>query len=154
MSDDSSPTQPNSSSTGTDNPFSSQATGLVETTFAETLGLSMHNAVLNQQSAQMTASASITNACARLLQSPQPIASSKDSDDKKTEDTAPDDKGGTGGNNSDEINKPETPKKWLKIKNFMKKKPKTTVDETPETPIPTETESTAEPTSVEEGSDK
>ena len=52
------------------NPFSSQPTGLVETTFAETIGLSMHNAVTNQQSSQMTTSASITNACARLLQAP------------------------------------------------------------------------------------
>ena len=54
------------------NPFSSQPTGLVETTFAETIGLSMHNAVTNQQSSQMTTSASITNACARLLQTPAP----------------------------------------------------------------------------------
>lgn len=52
------------------NPFSNQATGLLETTFAETLGLSMHNAVSNQQSSQMTTSASVTNACARLLQAP------------------------------------------------------------------------------------
>ena len=56
------------------NPFSNQPTGLVETTFAETLGLSMHNAIFNQQSSQMTTSASITNACARLLQTPVPLA--------------------------------------------------------------------------------
>ncbi|WP_076585344.1 RebB family R body protein [Vibrio ostreicida] len=48
--------------------FSSQSTGLLETTLADTLGLSMHNAVSNQQQSQMTTSASITNACARLLQ--------------------------------------------------------------------------------------
>lgn len=57
-------------STVSNNPFSNQATGLVETTFAETLGLSMHNAISNQQSSQMTTSASVTNACARLLQTP------------------------------------------------------------------------------------
>lgn len=55
------------------NPFSNQATGLLETTFAETLGLSMHNAVSNQQSSQMTTSASVTNACARLLKAPSVI---------------------------------------------------------------------------------
>jgi hypothetical protein len=56
----------------TTNPFSNLATGLVETTFAETLGLSMHNAIVNQQSSQMTTSASVTNACARLLQVQSP----------------------------------------------------------------------------------
>jgi len=70
------------------NPFSVQPTGLVETTFAETLGLSMHNAISNQQSSQMTTSASITNACARLLQAPMPVKAKKDkeqSDDSATE---------------------------------------------------------------------
>jgi len=57
--------------------FSAQPTGLVETTLAETLGLSMHNAITNQQSSQMTTSASITNACARLLQSAPPVAAKK-----------------------------------------------------------------------------
>lgn len=52
--------------------FSNQPTGLVETTFAETIGLSMHNAISNQQNSQMTTAASITNACARLLQAPAP----------------------------------------------------------------------------------
>ncbi|KGJ87964.1 RebB family R body protein [Colwellia psychrerythraea] len=60
--------------TATNNPFSNQPTGLVETTFAETLGLSMHNAITNQQSSQMTTSASVTNACARLLQTPTHIS--------------------------------------------------------------------------------
>jgi len=59
------------------NPFSNQPTGMVETTFAETLGLSMHNAITNQQSSQMTTSASITNACARLLQAQSPMTKSK-----------------------------------------------------------------------------
>ena len=59
------------------NPFSNQATGLLETTFAETLGLSMHNAVSNQQSSQMTTSASVTNACARLLQAPKLVIKDK-----------------------------------------------------------------------------
>ncbi|KZN39645.1 RebB family R body protein [Pseudoalteromonas luteoviolacea] len=51
-------------------PFSQQATSMTETTLAETLGLSMHNAVTSQQHAQMTTAASITNACARLLKTP------------------------------------------------------------------------------------
>lgn len=67
------------------NPFSSQPTGLVETIFAETLGLSMHNAVASQQSSQMTTAASITNACARLLQSPVPKAPQKKEKEKKAE---------------------------------------------------------------------
>ncbi|NOI27093.1 RebB family R body protein [Vibrio coralliilyticus] len=48
--------------------FSSQPTSLLETTLADTLGLSMHNAVSTQQQSQMTTAASVTNACARLLQ--------------------------------------------------------------------------------------
>lgn len=73
------------------NPFSNQATGLLETTFAETLGLSMHNAVSNQQSSQMTTSASVTNACARLLQVPAVIrATAEKNKDKTTEQSEPD----------------------------------------------------------------
>ncbi|WP_047042712.1 RebB family R body protein [Vibrio mexicanus] len=48
--------------------FSNQSTSLLETTLSDTLGLSMHNAVTTQQQSQMTTAASITNACARLLQ--------------------------------------------------------------------------------------
>lgn len=48
--------------------FSVQPTSLLETTLADTLGLSMHNAVTSQQQSQMTTAASVTNACARLLQ--------------------------------------------------------------------------------------
>lgn len=66
------------------NPFSNQATGLLETTFAETLGLSMHNAVSNQQSSQMTTSASVTNACARLLQTPTVARTTAEENKDKT----------------------------------------------------------------------
>lgn len=48
--------------------FSAQPTTLIETTLAETLGLSMHNAIANQQQSQMTMQASLTKACERLLQ--------------------------------------------------------------------------------------
>jgi hypothetical protein len=48
--------------------FSMQPTSLLDTTLADTLGLSMHNAVTSQQQSQMTTAASVTNACARLLQ--------------------------------------------------------------------------------------
>lgn len=51
---------------------SANATVLVETSLAETLSLSMHNAIINQQNSQMTTAASVTNACARLLQVPFP----------------------------------------------------------------------------------
>ncbi|WP_318409206.1 RebB family R body protein [Photobacterium leiognathi] len=51
--------------------FSEQPTTITETTMAETVGLSMHNLVANQQQSQMTTAASVTNACARLLAIPQ-----------------------------------------------------------------------------------
>ena len=51
--------------------FSEQPTTIAETTMAETIGLSMHNLVANQQQSQVTTSASVTNACARLLAIPQ-----------------------------------------------------------------------------------
>lgn len=54
---------------------SANATVLVETSLAETLSLSMHNAIINQQNSQMTTAASVTNACARLLQVPFPTMS-------------------------------------------------------------------------------
>lgn len=49
--------------------YDHQATGLLDATFAETLGLSMHNAVNSQLNAQMSAATSITSACNRILQS-------------------------------------------------------------------------------------
>lgn len=52
--------------------MSEQTTSMVETTLVDTLGLSMHNAVTSQQNAQITTAASITNACARLLQAGAP----------------------------------------------------------------------------------
>lgn len=63
--------------------FSNQSTSLLETTLSDTLGLSMHNAVTTQQQSQMTTAASITNACARLLQTqakPSGIAPAVDED--------------------------------------------------------------------------
>lgn len=47
--------------------FNHQPTRLVDATLAETLGLSMHNAVSSQLNSQMSTSASITSACNRLL---------------------------------------------------------------------------------------
>lgn len=56
--------------------FDNQATTMVDSTFAETIGLSMHNAVTSQMNAQMAASASVTNACARLLKAAPPATAS------------------------------------------------------------------------------
>ncbi len=90
-------------------PFSSQPTGLVETTFAETIGLSMHNAISNQQSSQMTTSASITNACARLLQAPLPkVGTEKKSKDETII-------------VDEEVTEAELQKKRFNILNFLKK---------------------------------
>ena len=92
------------------NPFSVQPTGLVETTFAETLGLSMHNAITNQQSSQMTTAASITNACARLLQAPLPVKAGKDKDEENTD-----------GEPQDEELEQAPPKKRFNVMNFLKR---------------------------------
>lgn len=111
------------------NPFSSQSTGLVETTFAETLGLSMHNAITNQQNAQMTASASITNACARLLQTPNKKNKDASEDSDETQE------GADGDAQNSNVEKDALSKKsktWLNVKNFMKRKPKETPAPPPE----------------------
>ncbi|WDE10822.1 RebB family R body protein [Thalassomonas haliotis] len=100
--------KPQSSATS----FSAQPTGLVETTFAETLGLSMHNAITNQQSSQMTTSASITNACARLLQVATPVAAKKQQPEADAE-TA---------ESGDEQAAPEKKRRRLNVFNFLKGK--------------------------------
>ncbi|RBP53106.1 RebB family R body protein [Arenicella xantha] len=46
----------------------SQSIGLLEMVSAETLGMSMHNAVTAQQNSQMSTSASVTASCAKMLQ--------------------------------------------------------------------------------------
>lgn len=106
------------------NKFSEQSTGLVETTLAETLGLSMHNAITNQKSSQMTTAASITNACARLLQAnivgktqpkkpaAEPPVTIETSEPEPTEDAEP-------------ISK----KKKFNLKNFLKPKSEATTEQ-------------------------
>ena len=117
------------------NPFSGQPTGLVETTFAETLGLSMHNAVTTQQSAQMTTAASITNACARLLQAPVPAAPAK-------KEKAPEPK-------PEKAEAPEAPpeppkaKKKFNLMNFLKPKKKAEKEAAPERTEPTTSDTQA-----------
>jgi|GEM_PF-3323570 len=59
----------NTAANSTQQAFDHQSTGLVDVTFAETLGLSMHNAVNAQLNAQMAASSSVTSACTRILSS-------------------------------------------------------------------------------------
>ncbi|MUK50444.1 RebB family R body protein [Aliivibrio fischeri] len=51
--------------------FSDQPTSITETTLSETIGLSMHNLVANQQQSQVTTAASVSSTCARLLATPQ-----------------------------------------------------------------------------------
>lgn len=67
------PSDPNSSSGAQAegeqySPFSAQPTSFIETTFAGSLGISMHNEVSGQQSSRLTSLASTTNACKLLLQ--------------------------------------------------------------------------------------
>lgn len=103
------------------NPCSNQPTSLVETTFAETLGLSMHNAVTSQQSSQMTTAASITNACARLLQASKlPPAKEKD---EETKDAQADEAAAQTPMTADKKDAPPAKRKF-NIMNFMKSKKK------------------------------
>lgn len=55
----------------------SEARSLLDLVSAETLGMSMHNAVTAQQNAQMSTNASVTASCARMLQA-QPIPETPD----------------------------------------------------------------------------
>lgn len=49
-----------------------QTQGLLDTVMAETLGMSMHNAVTAQHNSQMVASAAVTAACARMIRGATP----------------------------------------------------------------------------------
>jgi hypothetical protein len=52
---------------------------MIEAMFADSLYRSMQNAIVSQQNAQMASSASITNACARILQArSEPIKATED----------------------------------------------------------------------------
>jgi hypothetical protein len=51
----------------------SQAFGILDTVMAETLGMSMHNAVMRQQADGMVSAAATTAACAKMLQTPYTI---------------------------------------------------------------------------------
>ncbi|QCI68001.1 RebB family R body protein [Phreatobacter stygius] len=52
----------------------SQAFGMLDAVMVETLGMAMHNAVGRQQGGGMVSSAAVTAACAKMLQTPFPIA--------------------------------------------------------------------------------
>ncbi len=87
-------------------PYSAQPTSLVETSFAGSLGLSMHNEVSGQQSARLTTLASTTNACKLMLQSKVRVQKPP----KKEEEVA-------------EVQEENTdlPKKKFNLKNFLKR---------------------------------
>lgn len=50
----------------------SESMNMIDIVTAETLGMSMHNAVTAQQNSQMSANASITASCAKMLQAQLP----------------------------------------------------------------------------------
>lgn len=50
-----------------------QSAGMLDVVMAETMGMSMYNAVSRQQSSSMVGSAAVTSACAKMLQTPFPI---------------------------------------------------------------------------------
>ena len=50
----------------------SQAFGILDTVMAETLGMSMHNAVMRQQADGMVSAAATTATCAKMLQTQAP----------------------------------------------------------------------------------
>ncbi|CAG8999209.1 MAG: hypothetical protein CENE_01178 [Candidatus Celerinatantimonas neptuna] len=95
--------------------FSPQPSTLIETTLADTLGLSMHNAIVNQQQSQMTTAASVTNACARLLQT-QSITNTTTTDSEQidVEDIEP----------QEPQPEPQKIKKKINLWRFLKGKPK------------------------------
>ncbi|MCE7536350.1 RebB family R body protein [Aliivibrio fischeri] len=64
--------------------FSDQPTSITETTLSETIGLSMHNLVANQQQSQVTTAASVSSTCARLLATP-PAKSIKNNNEENTD---------------------------------------------------------------------
>ncbi|MGN2669845.1 RebB family R body protein [Aliivibrio fischeri] len=47
--------------------YSPQETTLSESTFSETMGLAMHNAITNQQQSQITTSFTVAKTCALIL---------------------------------------------------------------------------------------
>lgn len=67
--------------------FSVQPTTLVETSFAGSLGLSMHNEVNNQQSARLASLAATTNACKLILAAK--LSGGKSQEPKKEEAPTP-----------------------------------------------------------------
>ncbi|GLT18550.1 hypothetical protein GCM10007938_23290 [Vibrio zhanjiangensis] len=63
----------------TTSPFSQQGTKLTDSTFADTIGLAMHNAINNQQQSHVTTSATVASTCARILATSvgSPVSGSK-----------------------------------------------------------------------------
>lgn len=54
-----------------------QGMAMIDIVSAETLGMAMHNAVSAQQNAQLTANASVTSSCAKMLATERNTSSSK-----------------------------------------------------------------------------
>jgi len=50
-----------------------QSAAMLDVVMAETIGMSMYNAISRQQSSSMVGSAAVTSACAKMLQTPFPI---------------------------------------------------------------------------------
>ncbi|MUJ36892.1 RebB family R body protein [Aliivibrio fischeri] len=50
-----------------ENIYSPQETTLSESTFSETMGLAMHNAIANQQQSKITTSFTVAKTCALIL---------------------------------------------------------------------------------------
>lgn len=101
--------------------FSTQPTTMLETTLTDTLGLSMHNAIMSQQQSQMTTAASITNACARLLQAQPPVATPAAAASPVNSASAAKGDAEEGGEQVVEPNKSKP--KSLNLFKFLKKKP-------------------------------
>jgi hypothetical protein len=59
-----------------------QALGMTNITGAETMGMSLFNAITAQQNAQTSSSAATTASCAKMLQTPTPVAQVMSDKDK------------------------------------------------------------------------
>ncbi len=66
-----------------------QAMGLVDVAGAETLSMSMYNAVSSQQNSQVAASAAATATCAKMLQAQAQLPTPKSSDKVETQPDLP-----------------------------------------------------------------
>lgn len=91
---------------------------MIDTMFADSLSRGMHNAIISQQNAQMASSASITSACARILQAATDKAVIEEKQKKKLSPGTEEQIEISIEKKSDCIEEPVKPKHWLSFYNL------------------------------------